>query len=201
MQISNEPTFRLSAGIIFLMLTVIRIYYTAVAFRSGSSFSIRRLGSTGAFLGWFLYTFILFLALVYIFAPSQLEWAELPLPPALRWFGVALGTGTTMLLLWVHHTLGQNFAASGIIQARQVLITRGPYRWVRHPMYTTFFMISLSFALITANGLITILCLLFAILLPSIIKNEEQTLLEKFGVDYREYMQRTGRFLPRMKAK
>lgn len=68
-------------------------------------------------------------------------------------------------------------------------------------MYTTFFVISLTIALITANGLIAILCLFFGVLLPSIIKPEEQTLVEKFGDEYREYLQRTGRFLPRWGAK
>ncbi len=201
MQMDRELTFRISAGLIFFALTIIRIYYTVVAVRSGSSFSISRLGKPRAFLAWFLYTFILLSALVYILAPSWLAWAALPLPSALRWSGVAVGVGSVLLLLWVHRTLGKNFAASGIIQARQTLITTGPYQWMRHPMYTTFFVISLTVALITANGLIAILCLFFGVLLPSIIKSEEQTLLEKFGDEYREYMQRTGRFLPRWGAK
>src|SRR6266508_723751 len=196
LQMGDELIFRISAGLILLALTVIRIYYTLVAVRSGSSFSISRLGSPRAFLAWFLYTFILLLALVYILAPSSLARAALPLPSALRWFGVAVGIGSILLLLWVHRTLGKNFAASGIIQERQALITTGPYQWMRHPMYTTFFIISLGFVLITANGFIAILCLLFGIFLPSIIQTEEQTLLEKFGDEYREYMQRTGRFLP-----
>src|SRR6266545_5157846 len=154
----DELIFRISAGLILLALTVIRIYYTLVAVRSGSSFSISRLGSPRAFLAWFLYTFILLLALVYILAPSSLARAALPLPSALRWFGVAVGIGSILLLLWVHRTLGKNFAASGIIQERQALITTGPYQWMRHPMYTTFFIISLGFVLITANGFIAILC-------------------------------------------
>jgi len=201
LQMESEITFRISAGLIFFALTVIRIYYAIVAVRSGSSFSIRRLGSPRAFLAWFLYAFILLSALVYILAPSWLARAALPLPSALRWSGVAVGVGSVLLLLWVHRTLGKNFAASGIIQARQTLITTGPYQWMRHPMYTTFFIISLSFVLITANGFIAIMFLLFGVFLPSIIQTEEQTLLEKFGDEYREYMQRTGRFLPRWGAK
>ncbi len=201
MQLGNELIFRISAGLIFCALTMIRIYYTVVVLRSGGSFSISRLGSPRAFLAWFLYAFILLLALVYILAPSSLARATLPLPSALRWFGVAVGAGSVLLLLWVHRTLGKNFAASGIIQARQTLITTGPYQWIRHPMYTTFFIISVSFVLITANGFIAIMCLLFGIFLPSIIQTEEQTLLEKFGEEYGEYMQRTGAFLPRWGAK
>lgn len=198
---SNELAFRISAGLIFFVLTIIRIYYTMVVTRLRSSYSISRLGTPREFLGWFFYVSILLLALVYILAPGWLAWAALSLPLVLRWLGVVVGVGSVLLLFWVHRTLGKNFAAPGIIQARQSLITAGPYRWVRHPMYTTFFIISLTFVLITANGLIAILCLLFGILLPSIIQAEEQTLLEKFGDEYREYMRQTGRFLPRWSAK
>src|SRR5574341_393392 len=65
----SELIFRISAGLIFFALTVIRIYYTVVVVRSASSFSINRLGSPRSFLAWFLYTFIIFLVLIYILAP------------------------------------------------------------------------------------------------------------------------------------
>ena len=197
----NELVFRINLGTIFFLLSSIRLYYTVAAVKSGSSFSVSRVGSLRALFALFLYVFILLSAFVYILAPSWLAWAALPLPPALRWFGVGIGIGSVFLLFWVHRTLGRNFAAPGIIQERQTLITTGPYHWVRHPMYTTFFIISSSFVLVTANGFITMLCLLFGILLPSIIKPEEQTLLQKFADEYRNYMQHTGRFLPRWGAK
>lgn len=197
----SELIFRISAGLIFSVLTLIRIYYTMVVTQWRSSYSISRLGTPREFLGWFFYVSILLSALVYILVPGWLAWAALSLPLALRWLGVVVGVGSVLLLFWVHRTLGKNFAAPGVIQSRQTLITAGPYQWVRHPMYTTFFVISLAIALITANGLIGILCLLFGVLLPSIIKPEERTLLEKFGDEYRDYMQRTGRFLPRWGAK
>lgn len=195
----NELVFRINLGAIFFLLSSIRLYYTVTAVKSGSSFSVSQVGSLRALLGLFLYMFILLSAFVYILAPSWLAWAALPLSPALRWFGVGIGLGSVLLLFWVHRTLGRNFAAPGIIQARQTLITTGPYHWVRHPMYTTFFTISVTVALVAANWMIIIMCLLFGILLPSIMQTEEQTLLEKFGEEYREYMQRTGRVLPRLR--
>ncbi len=181
------------------LLSSIRLYYTVVAVKSGSSFSVSRLGSLLALFALFLYVFILLSAFVYILAASWLAWAALQLPPALRWFGAGIGIGSVFLLFWVHRMLGMNFAAPGILQARQTLITTGPYHWVCHPMYTTFFTISVSVALVAANWIIIIMCVLFGILLPSVIQTEEQTLLEKFGDEYREYMQRTGRFLPRLR--
>jgi protein-S-isoprenylcysteine O-methyltransferase Ste14 len=195
----NELVFRINLGAIFFLLSSIRLYYTVTAVKSGSSFSVSQVVSLRALLGLFLYVFILLSAFVYILAPSWLAWAALPLPPALRWFGVGIGIGSVFLLFGVHRTLGRNFAAPGVIQSRQTLITTGPYHWVRHPMYVTFFTISVTVALVTTNWIIIIMCLLFGVLLPSVIQIEEQTLLEKFGDEYREYMQRTRRFLPRLR--
>ena len=194
----NELSFRIGLGVILLLLSSIRVYYTVVAVKSGSSFSVRRLGSRRAFLAWFLYVFILLSGFVYALAPGWLAWAALRLPAALRWLGVGIGVGSVFLLFWVHRTLGRNFAAPGIIQARQTLITAGPYHWVRHPMFTTFFLITATVALVAANWMIIMMCLLFGILLPSVIQSEEQTLIEKFGESYRVYMEHTGRFLPRL---
>lgn len=195
----NELVFRINLGAIFFLLSSIRLYYTVAAVKSGSSFSVSRVGSLRALLGLFLYVFTLLSAFVYVLAPRWLAWAALPLPPALRWFGVGIGFGSVFLLFWVHRTLGRNFAAPGIIQQRQTLITNGPYHWVRHPMYTTFFIISVTVALVSANWMIIMMCLLFGILLPSIVQTEEQTLLEKFGESYRVYMEHTGHFFPRLK--
>lgn len=63
----------------------------------------------------------------------------------------------------------------------------GPYRWARHPLYTagTTFFVSLS---------------VLAMLLVRLPK-EEGRLIERFGDEYREYMQRTGCFLPRLRRK
>lgn len=198
-QIDNELVFRISLGVILFLLSSIRLYYTVAAVKSGSSFSVRRLGSLRAFLAWFLYVFILLSAFVYVLAPGWLAWAALRLPPEVRWLGVGIGIGSAFLLFWVHRTLGRNFAAPGIIHARQILITTGPYHWVRHPMFTTLFTISVTISLVSANWMIIMMCLLFGILLSSTIQTEEQRLLEKFGESYGVYMERTGPFLPRLR--
>lgn len=197
---NTELTLRISLAIIFLALAVIRIYYFVAGIKWGASFSTRRLGSFKGFLTWFLYGLIALLAVIYIFAPDWLQWAEMTMPPALRWFGIGIGFLSVLILLWVHRTLGNNFAMPGITQAQQTLVTAGPYRWVRHPMYTTFCMIALALVLTTANWFIAGVGLLFFTLMGSVTRIEEQTLIEKFGNAYLEYMKRTGRFLPRTKG-
>lgn len=52
MRMDSELTFRISAGLIFFALTMLRVYYTMVVTQLSSSYSINRLGTPRAFLGW-----------------------------------------------------------------------------------------------------------------------------------------------------
>ncbi len=85
-----------------------------------------------------------------------------------------------------------------MIKDSHTLVTSGPYRWVRHPIYTSYFALALSLFLLTTNLFIGLALLALSILLASRVEGEEALLLERFGDEYRAYMQRTGRFLPRL---
>jgi protein-S-isoprenylcysteine O-methyltransferase Ste14 len=69
------------------------------------------------------------------------------------------------------------------------LVTEGPYRWVRHPMYTALFATFVGLALISASWLILILVVAAILVLYARIGKEEAMMIE-------QYMQRTGRLLP-----
>jgi protein-S-isoprenylcysteine O-methyltransferase Ste14 len=66
-------------------------------------------------------------------------------------------------------------------------------------MYTVFILFTLSMAIITANLLITLFCLMTVLSFPFIARKEEAMLESLFGERYTEYMKRTGRFLPRLR--
>jgi protein-S-isoprenylcysteine O-methyltransferase Ste14 len=80
------------------------------------------------------------------------------------------------------------------------LIEIGPYRRVRHPMYTVFIVFLIGIALVTTNLLGLIFSLLISFSFPSIAKTEEALLTETFGDEYRSYMERTGRFFPPLRS-
>jgi protein-S-isoprenylcysteine O-methyltransferase Ste14 len=70
---------------------------------------------------------------------------------------------------------------------------------VHHPMYTALFLLGVGFLLLTANWAVGVpLIVVLPILVSVRIGNEEALMIEKFGDEYRAYMQRTGRFLPRL---
>lgn len=80
------------------------------------------------------------------------------------------------------------------------LVTHGPYRWVRHPMYTTIFIWGTSILLLTRNWLIGGLSLFFIlIIVVTRVAKEEAAMLETFGEEYERYLAHTGRFLPRFR--
>ena len=196
----NQAVFRVILGAMGAVGTLVRLYYMRKASRSRQIsrkreerlriallMSCNALGMIGG--------------LVYVLAPQRMKWATLPLPTWSRWVGVGLGAVGGPLLLWTHHSLGKNWSATVEIREEQTLVTGGPYRWVRHPMYTSFFVNGLASLLVSANWVIGGGWLGQGIVAASRVSDEEAIMIEEFGDRYRAYMQRTGRFLPPMKLK
>jgi protein-S-isoprenylcysteine O-methyltransferase Ste14 len=135
----------------------------------------------------------------YVFCPRYLAWAIFPLPLWARWIGAGVSVGAVLLLAWVQWALGKNFNTTLHVREQHTLITHGPYRWVRHPMYTALFSLGVGWLLLTANGVVGVpLPLASAILICLRVPNEEALMVEQFGDAYRNYMARTGRFMPRL---
>lgn len=75
----------------------------------------------------------------------------------------------------------------------QTIVQNGPYRWVRHPAYTGSILTLIGFALgLTLIASLVILVICFVGFLYR-IQVEEKALVEVFGKEYQEYMQRTWR--------
>lgn len=194
-----SQTFFHSVFVIFFALfAVIRVYFQwrarlvqgQVEYKEGKlNTALRAIIGAIFFLG----------VLSYIVRPQLLAWAELPLPQWLQWLGVVLGGISLPLLAWTQFALGSNFSPTLLVRQEHTLVTSGPYRYVRHPMYTALFLSLSAILLLTRNWLVggiplVGLCVILLMRLP----REERAMVEKFGGAYREYMKRTGRFLPRV---
>ena len=135
--------------------------------------------------------------IAYLVNPGSMAWSALPAADWLRWGGVGFGLLGSGLLYWTLHHLGVNLTDTVVTRAEATLVTSGPYSWVRHPFYVTALWLVLAIALIMANwviGLLGVFLLLFFVLRAPL---EEQKLAERFGDEYRAYIQQTGRFWPR----
>jgi protein-S-isoprenylcysteine O-methyltransferase Ste14 len=137
--------------------------------------------------------------LVYAVQPGWLSWASLPLPLWLRWTGVGMALLGFALLQWAQTTLGKSWSDTPRMIREQALITSGPYQFIRHPIYTAFLLILGSILLISANWLIGLAWIGMTVLeVISRIGFEENLMLDYFGDQYRVYMKKTGRLLPKI---
>lgn len=139
------------------------------------------------------------LALIaYMVNPSWMAWSALTLPDWLRWVGVGLGAAAGALLIWTLHNLGKNLTDTVVTRREHTLVTRGPYRWVRHPFYDAVALSVLANSVVAANWFLFLAGGLELLLIVLRTRREEDNLLARFGDAYRAYRERTGRFFPRM---
>ena len=103
--------------------------------------------------------------------------------------------------LWLfylaHKHLGRNFSVSLDVREGHVLISKGVYAVVRHPMYSAFWLWGIAQFLLLPNWFAGSAGILgFGILYLGRIEQEEKLMLDTFGDDYRNYMNRTARIVP-----
>jgi protein-S-isoprenylcysteine O-methyltransferase Ste14 len=121
----------------------------------------------------------------------------LPFPDWLRWLGGVLGAASLALYAWSRATLGRQWSSQLRVRQEHQLVTTGPYARIRHPIYSALTLFLTSIALVTANAF------LFAFLAVSLldhalrIPKEERMMIDRFGEQYKAYMRRTGRLLPK----
>lgn len=135
----------------------------------------------------------------YMINPESMAWASMPVPAWLRWVGVGCGFAGATLLIWTFQSLGKNLTDTVVTRREHTLVTKGPYRWVRHPFYDAGAILFLANALIAANWFILAGGILAFALLVLRTRREEDRLLARFGGSYRSYMGSTGRFLPKIR--
>jgi len=132
--------------------------------------------------------------------PGWLPWSAVSLPIQLRWTGVGMIVVATGLLVWTFRSLGRNLTDTVVTRQQHTLVVNGPYRWIRHPLYDSAALLMLTSSLIAANWFFFAIGIAVFCLLVIRTRTEEEHLLARFGNSYRTYMDRTGRFLPRIGA-
>lgn len=137
---------------------------------------------------------------LYLINPVRMAWAAAPFPGWVRWAGVAGAAAAAVLIVWTMRTLGANLTDTVVTRERHTLVVSGPYRFVRHPFYLALALWMTGYSLMAANWFLLAGGLAVLALLVIRTDAEEARLVARFGDAYREYMTRTGRFLPKLKA-
>jgi protein-S-isoprenylcysteine O-methyltransferase Ste14 len=194
---NEELLFRYLFIAIYAVFFGVRIRYRIESVRREPEQRHKTISKAAMFLTVAILGYLASIAL-YMVAPPWTAWSHIALPTWLRWLGVLGAASSTLLVAWIHRELGRQHSAELAIQEEHALVTTGPYARTRHPMYTVLNMFSLSIALTTSDLLVILFAALVVVPFPWIARAEEEMLLETFGDDYREYMERTGRFFPKI---
>jgi protein-S-isoprenylcysteine O-methyltransferase Ste14 len=101
---------------------------------------------------------------------------------------------------WSSKSLGQQASDAPIVREKHNLITTGPYFRIRHPGYTARMIIDWGVFLLFFNALqfMGLLAWVGLAYRKAVLEEELLSSEEGFGRKYRDYMLRTGRFLPRL---
>lgn len=126
-----------------------------------------------------------------------LRFADRPFLPMLAWLGLFVFVTSLWLFYRTHKELGRNWSVSLDIREKHKLVTSGVYAFVRHPMYSAFWLWAIAQALLLPNWIAGFAGIVgFGTLFFGRIGKEERLMCDTFGDEYREYMRRTSRVFP-----
>ena len=195
---SNDETFRIVLIIGFATVLPIGLYYRVRSQATREPLDRRQEGLFILFTLRPVGIASMIALIVFMIDPSRMAWSSMPLPPALRWAGAVVGALAAGLLIWAFRSLGPNLTDTVVTRKAHTLVTRGPYRWVRHPFYDSVALFVVANTLLTANWFLLLTGGLAVALIVVRTRTEEDNLVRRFGETYAGYMRQTGRFLPRM---
>jgi protein-S-isoprenylcysteine O-methyltransferase Ste14 len=120
----------------------------------------------------------------------------MPLKHSVWGAGIVITWAGTALAIWARFIIGENWSANVTRKVGHELIKRGPYAYVRHPIYSGLTLAMIGTALVVGEwrGLLGVALAVAGQALKA--KKEEQFMLAEFGVRYEEYRRDTGFLLP-----
>jgi protein-S-isoprenylcysteine O-methyltransferase Ste14 len=124
----------------------------------------------------------------------------LPTSPTWEWIGVAMTAAGVAIAIWARWHLGSNWSGIVTLKEGHELIRTGPYRAIRHPIYTGILLGLLGTAVTIGEvrGLIAVAIGWLSFYFKA--RREESFLAEEFGPAFAEHQRHTGMFLPKLSS-
>ena len=144
------------------------------------------------------YTGLFFIPLFYSIT-DQPKFANYTFYPVQAWIGLFTLIAAMALLYRTHRDLGRLWSMTLELRGEHKLVTYGVYKSLRHPMYSAFWLWAVSQAFLLPNWVAGLAGLVgFGVLFFARVSRDERMMVEKFGDEYRAYMARTRRIIPRI---
>ncbi len=148
---TTEHAFRAVFLLVVLCTAAISTYYRSVARSVGGTIARRDEGAMAVVLRLVLTVPLAGSVLLYALVDGAMSWSALPLPVWARQLGCVLGLLCALGEWWVLRSIGPNISETVLTKHDHKLVTSGPYRWVRHPLYSLGLAGIFSLGLIASN--------------------------------------------------
>jgi protein-S-isoprenylcysteine O-methyltransferase Ste14 len=148
------------------------------------------------------YVLPLLLAFFFLSRPeARYGWLSARFVPdvmSVQWIGVLLTAAGVAVAIWARWHLGANWSGVVTLKEGHELIRGGPYRTIRHPIYTGILLALLgtSVAVGEVRALIAVAIAWLSFYVKA--RREESFLAEEFGASFAEHRQQTGMFFPHL---
>ena len=134
--------------------------------------------------------------ILFLVDPDEVSFVFITLPVVVNAIGLVLFNGAALVILWSHIELGRFWSDQLETLPGHRVIQSGPYAYVRHPLYSSYLVLTIGFFLATANWLVGALMLIYFLTVAARAWKEEAMLITRLGPAYQAYREKTRRFFP-----
>jgi len=165
-----------------------------------SAFVTKKTAVRESILGSFSYRIpVVLAAIVLIYAPRMpkpMSAVIFPSTTPICVLVVAFCITGLVTCLWARITLGRNWSSVVVLKVDQELVQAGPYRFVRHPIYSGMILMFAAIVLLVgrAAGILAFGLFVYSFVLK--LRREERMMLRQFPTTYPEYAEKTKRLVP-----
>jgi protein-S-isoprenylcysteine O-methyltransferase Ste14 len=196
-------TFRLIIIVQLVAMAVIRAYFGAPRARGAAQATAPRRAEPP----WLTVTLLAIAVLhfgailAYLASPPLVGWSAFDVAVPIRWLGILISCLGVAGEIWAAVALGGSYSPMLRVAEERVVVTAGPYRWIRHPLYAFWLPTMAGLGVAAGNGFILVSgAVLILVLMIVRVPREEAMMVEGLGEAYRQYMTRTGRLVPRCRS-
>jgi protein-S-isoprenylcysteine O-methyltransferase Ste14 len=193
---TQEYTYKIVFGILFLVFMLIRIRF---AKKVKGNVNVKKDGVKREKFLVFLVSIGMMVVPIIWLTSNWFQMANIGLPTSVRLIGGMILLYSLWLFYEVHDVLGKNWSPVLEIREGHTLIKEGPYKRIRHPMYTQIWIWIIAQFLVTSNWIVGLSGLVpWSILYFIRVPKEEKMMEETFGEAYCKYVEQTGRIFPKI---
>lgn len=139
------------------------------------------------------------LLICWIYLPWQAFFVPPPYFEPLAWVGGCLAVLALVLSCYCWYYMGSAWRIGIDPKETNTLLTSGPFKYIRHPIYTLSMLLVLACLLVIQTQAMFVVFCIHWLLFTIEAYREERYLLKVHGMAYAEYVRTSNRFLPRFK--